>query len=241
MNLTLESLFLMGERQPWEAVVVLKERRYHGRLEDVLGYQARLSFPCAKGRLVMEMGAKTRLALRRADIDRALYVNVIVRSAVEAGSDVLYAVRMPEPGETEAQLDRGMLRAFDRRLTPRVSPRAEAPIKATLDTRGGAVRRGAGQVRDISAGGLAIALSARDDRVLSSFTLFRLRFSLPGSKTRFELLANLVRRRLVNAQVRFGVSFVDANDRAYDDVMDALDDYMLRLERQDLTLSKHLG
>ena len=149
-------------------------------------------------------GADVLLTFRHGASGDPIPIGGQVRSVIATPGYVRIGVRFCSFDELTAHLPGHMLPLFNRRVARRVRP--EAPIVIELRPRGAAAVPGV--LRDISWSGMNVAVDAHADTlVLEREARIGLHFVLPRERAPLELVGQVQRGLLVDAEVRYGIRF----------------------------------
>lgn len=113
----------------------------------------------------------------------------------------------------------------DWRFATRVQPFPQAPILASIE-RMDQTARYAAEVRDISATGVALCVSAADEAQLFSAWKLRVTLRIPGASKEFELIGNICYRRPEKDVILYGIDFDHGATNDFNDKQKYIDDYV---------------
>jgi hypothetical protein len=149
-------------------------------------------------------GADVLLTFRHGATGDPIPIGGQVRSVIATPGYVRIGVRFCSFDDLTAHLPGHLLPLFNRRVARRVRP--EGPIVIELRPRDAATVPGL--LRDISWSGMSVAVDARADTlVLEREARIGLHFVLPRERAPLELIGEVQRGLLVDAEVRYGIRF----------------------------------
>lgn len=149
-------------------------------------------------------GADVLLTFRHGAAGDPIPIGGQVRSLVATPGHVRIGIRFRSFDDLTARLPGHLLPLFNRRMARRVRP--EEPITIALRPYG--APSVPGLLRDISWSGMNVAVDARADRlVLEREARIGLHFALPRERAPLDLVGEVQRALLIDAEVRYGIRF----------------------------------
>ena len=152
------------------------------------------------------VGQEVELAFTSERLKTPLAVGARVAHRAEEDDSRCYGFRFLEGEPPGAQLSAVFRSLFNRRSAFRVTPDPESPVEVALEDTPGGPRLGA-RLADVSATGAGVRVAPEAESTFSQDVKLGISLLLPDHTDPVNLMGNIRHRRLVRAEIHYGVEF----------------------------------
>lgn len=178
---------------------------FSGRLLDVSGSGAGVRFALPDCP-ILALGEVVELVFTSKRLKDPVRVTASVQNRTEEEGTRRYGFGFLEGEQLDAELPSVLRKLFNRRKALRVSPDPGMPVAVVLEGEGGGMRVEA-RLANLSPIGAGVTLDPESESAFANTSRLGISPSLPDSRVPGRLIAHIRHRRLIAAEILYGLEF----------------------------------
>ncbi len=199
-----------------------------GRLLDISGYGAGARFLAAECP-TLAIGQVVKLIFTSERLKNPVTATARVQNRTEEEDSRRYGFRFLEGEKLDAQLPPALRKLFNRRQAVRVAPDPDLPVPVTMEAEEHGPRV-EGRLADLSSLGAGASLDSEAESGLAETSRVGISLVLP-SILPTHLIGDIRHRRLIGAEIRYGVEFDPERSENFARQQDLITRYVMERQR----------
>ncbi len=202
---------------------------FSGQLLDVSGSGAgaRFALPDCP---ILALGEDVELIFTSKQLKDPVRVTARVQNRTEEEGARRYGFGFLEGEQLDAELPSVLRKLFNRRKALRVAPDPGMPVAVVLEGEGGGMRAEA-RLANLSTIGAGVAIDPESESAFADTSRIAISLSLPDSRDPIRLIAHIRHRRLVAAEILYGLEFDPELSKDFTRQQDQITKYVMERQR----------
>ncbi len=202
---------------------------FSGELLDVSGSGAGVRFvlpDCP----ILALGEVIKLVFTSKRLKDPVRVAARVQNRTEEEGARRYGFGFIDGRQLDAELPPVLRKLFNRRKALRVAPDPDRPVAVVLEGEGGGIRAEA-RLANLSTIGAGVAIDPESESAFADTSRIAISLSLPDSRDPIRLIAHIRHRRLVAAEILYGLEFDAELSQDFTRQQDQITKYVMERQR----------